>query len=180
MPNTLGLSESDLDEFLQHGYLLDYITVPVMCWKVSMEHGNVPEFTLKERMVYDKVNADLATIENMLANIVGKSFADCPFDKEINCNNGYRFERLEYIGRHVISIKRPGVDDFYWTIGVGDAGWCANDSPIHQYYNIGTNGNVAEVMEALENTKDLFPALTPKSTNARVMHTRAKSYVMKI
>jgi len=102
----------------------------------------------------------------MLRNVTGKPQAECLFEQEQQGNNGYLIERLDYIGRHVISIKRPQRDNFYWTIGVKDNGQgrTVQEAAVLGYYSMGTNGSLKDVTEALESTKHLFPtpAIAPQ------------------
>ena len=165
----LNISDELLDEYLESGSLYDWIVINVVslnkCFKRT---GNLPLLTEKERAVFDGVLRDLQQIEQILNNIAGKPVAQCPgMEQEQNTASGYTFKRLDYYGRHVVSIKRPGIDNFYWTIGEND-----QDGAITGYYSMGTNGNVADVREALQATKDFFP--TPLRRSERLRRKRLR------
>ncbi len=162
MPGLHNLTEQDLDEFLTDRCLMQSFTLPVICAREAMKYGTKFDFTPKEKLVYELIVADLAEIDEIMENFKGsKPQQECKFNQEEDANNGYKINRLEYIGRHVVSITRPNRDHFYWTIGVKDSGGESTEATlVTGYYTMGTNGTIADVKEALESTKHLFPAIT--------------------
>lgn len=82
-----------------------------------------------------------------------------PFEQKIEITGGYTFWRGDYIGRHIIDIKRPEVDRFYMTVGVKHEGnfWDRGNGVKRIGYSlIGTNGSYNDVKEAIDATGHLW------------------------
>lgn len=143
------------------------ITLPVVSIQATLKYRDV-ELSTEEYKVYAKASANLKEIDRLLNELVGQiPVTQTITGQDQNGRNGYVFCRLDYIGRHVISIKRPTRDNFYWTIGVQSENDDLN-TPIYKYYNMGTNGNIDDIREALECTKHLFPEVSRKRAKPRL------------
>jgi hypothetical protein len=116
-----------------------------------------------QRKAYERYLSDTNEIKIMLSSITGKPKEECPFGRQVKGENGYDFLRDNYIGRYVISItKKTDVLNFYWTIDIKYQGNDVkvrnyNELRIVGYYHRGTNGNLVDLREALDSTKDFFP-----------------------
>ena len=83
---------------------------------------------------------------------------DGPYDTQVEVGS-YTFWRGDYIGRHLIDIKRPTVDGFYLTVGVKyDGDFCKQDNSVKitGFNLVGTNGSLADVQQAIEVTSHLW------------------------
>ena len=137
-----------------------------------------------QRKAYEKFLSDINEIKTMLSSITGKPKEECPFRREVEGKNGYCFLRDNYLGRYVISItKNTEKLNFYWTIGVKYKGNSVkvrnyNELTVVGYHHIGTNGNLVDLREALDSTKDFFPVTeNPIDTeNEEIEESRKKGF----
>lgn len=170
MPGLMNITKSDIEEFMSDRCLMQIFTLPVVCLRESFKYGTQNNLTIAEQQFFDAVVSDLDKIDQLLTNFKGCiPQAQSKFGVTEDAENGYRIERLEYIGRHVVSITRPGRDNFYWTIGVKDRGNANTESNlVTGYYHMGTNGRVSDAREALESTQHLFPKVTAPQHGMRL------------
>jgi len=124
-------------------------------------------YTALQSQTLAKAYADYKAIEALLNGIRGRPKSECVFEEQVSEEgNVYTFKRQDFIGRHLISIRRESVDRFFWTIGVsyeGDFWKKGNGVKITGYSHVGTNGNLTDMTNALNATAHLFPS--PEETD---------------
>ncbi len=70
------------------------------------------------------------------------------------CENGFVFERTDYLGGYYVSITRPDIDRFYATIGIKHEE--NNRKRRKGFYLKGMNGNIDDLKSAIKNTQHLW------------------------
>lgn len=139
-------------------------------WWYEIEYKNKGEFcsefmryctgykyhNKKEDKRVNKVLEDLEISHKIVESVIHN--LDGPYGQKIDCKYGFVFHRFEFIGRHLIDIKRPSIDELYITIGVSEEREAneMGNKKITGFYLIGTNGSLEHLRKAIDCTKHLW------------------------
>lgn len=157
----LRLRPLTIAEFLADFKLYDSILIAVAEERRARQQGRGTVLNEEEQLVYHRVSVDLDIIDYRLHSLKGiVPQQESIFATQQAGENGYRFLRDEYLGRHYIHITRAQ-DDFYWKISI-DATGEGRSAVLHDYYFMSTNGSLMDMLDALKNVLHLFPRKEPK------------------
>jgi hypothetical protein len=150
-----------IHSFLRDGTLSPAVVADALSYQIAKENPQVsfPAFANMSdlrREGYEKVLNELDQVKTILSQVKGCPESECPYGEEVEGENGYIFVRKERIGVHFISITRKS-DGFYWEIGVQNEWKKGSPIKVESYYHKYTNGNLEQLIEALNSTKKFFP-----------------------